>query len=289
MVLEVEGVVRVKEGGGIPRPVEIMDMLRPGDELIAEKKGKVRLAFTADGRCETMKENSVRVEEQGCQPSGAVLHERVANDKSLSIRKGMKPLGRTPGAVSVLRHGERVSAWPVSPLRGSSIVDDRPLLKWPVVAKASRYRVDMRKADSRELLWSAETTQPTLPYPNDQEPLPRKGRYLWEITPYLATKALPAQDAFFSVMSAEQAQELAPLAPLQMSSDRDVLLVLVRTYDAYRAYGQALETAERLSRTFPHVASFHEIRAAYLDRAGRRDDAEHARWQAKRGMTNSSR
>ena len=287
MVVSTKGNVTLEREGGTARRLGAMYMLRPGDRLRPGDGVEVVMMFLDDGHRERLK-GGVRVEvgEKGCMPAEAI--ERVVAVKvpaaNLAALRELARSGR--GAVGTPRGDKPSVPEAVTPLVGAAILTERPELRWPAVAGAQGYRVEVLLHDGGvgRVLWRAETKEPRLPYPEKQKPLGGGLGYRWRVTALLGEdEERPAvRGGRFFVLSAEDVAELAAVKPLAASKDPADVLLAAAAYEAYGAHGEVLAAFERLAALAPEEGNYQAALANSYEHAGRKDDAARARERAQK-------
>jgi hypothetical protein len=271
------------------------NLLLPGDRLTAGPGGGPTLVLLADGRRMRLKPGkAAAVGPGGLEPADAAEEvEGPSADpevlKSLRDAYRFRPAGGA--AAAVLRGGAptgEATAVPrgTAPLYGARVLTDHPTLAWPAAAGAAGYRVQLLDGAEgpEKVLWSAETRDTRLPYPEDEAALPLGRRYRWRVTALLPggkEAEAPAAEGKFFTASAREVARLAKVRRLAEGDDPAGWLLAADAYDAAGVYGKALPLYERLAARSPNAVSYQLALASYYARAGREADAKKARERVK--------
>jgi hypothetical protein len=220
---------------------------------------------------------------EGCTPAEAVVR-RPARLAKANLA-GLRALARSSsGGVGMLRGFAAESVPAVRPLSGSMVLTRRPTLSWPAVDRATAYDVRLFSGQGRErrLEWKASSTEPRLPYPEKQPPLPPGVVRYWEVTARTGDdQETPAVQSRFSVATAREIARLAKIRPLAESRDPNDWLVAAAAYEAAGVYNEALPLYEKLAAKRPGQPRYQEALARYYARAGLPTKAEQARRRAE--------
>jgi hypothetical protein len=283
MVLKTQGAVTL-ERGTAKQPLRVMDLLRPG-EVLATAEGEALLVFLDDGRRERLKpRNRATVGAKGCAPTAAV--ERQEKDQVPPAQlTSLRDLARSGRAgVNVLRGEKPEKPQVVTPMYGTTILGDKPLLSWRPAEKADSYQVELWSGNGQRLLWRETTAAPRLAYPEKQPALKPGTKYLWRVYALRGEDLDPRRvvDSKFMTTTKEEAQELAGLPRAAASADVAELLLAAATYEAHGVYEEALALYEKLAEKLPAEANVQVALAGYYERAGRPEQAKAAREKARK-------
>jgi hypothetical protein len=162
---------------------------------------------------------------------------------------------------------------------GSYIMSDRPTLSWKAEERLVDYQIRVWVTGDPTPLWTATTTELSLPYPLGQKPLTRGRKHTWRVVGRDAQRVeRSAIEGDFTVASVDAARRLADLETLAAGDDpADVLAAALVYRETYGAHDAALGTFERLMQLVPDEPSYAEALAFYYERAGRPADAAKAR------------
>jgi tetratricopeptide (TPR) repeat protein len=159
----------------------------------------------------------------------------------------------------------------------------RPTLTWDAVPKAKGYEVELRDGNGNKVLWREKADKPLLEYPAKRNPLEYSASYQWKVTAKLGGEDDPTYEAsVLLVVTKDEAKELDELKKLVESKDATDWLLAAVMYEAHGVYTEALALYEKLTRDFPKQANYHKALANYYERAGRTEEAEKERKEAKK-------
>jgi hypothetical protein len=266
MVLSAAGNVDLKSLDGKSRPVKAGELLYPGERLAASAEGSATVSILGAGVKEAIKPGSdVTLSVEGCSPSSA-LSSRTQQPRAVaSTMRNLRPAsgdGRKAG-VGFRSGDDRQKA--ITPILGSTVVDDRPTLAWPASPSAGTYRVRLLTGAGREV-WRQDVTEPRASFPTGKDPLQPATVYRWEVTDS-AYHEVALGD--FSVATASERAQLAELKPLADSTDPADRYAAALGYARLAAYAEALGVFERLSQEFPKEPAFADELANLRKKAGR--------------------
>jgi len=284
MVLSTQGTVNLEHAGKPARRLGVMDLVRPGDHLVAAD-GHATLVFLADGHRERLKATSqATVGEKECPPASAVERLDASHDLTGAHLASLRELARSARAgVGVLRGEPPPTPQAVTPMYGTTVLSARPKFSWPTVLEMDSYTVELFRGDARHLVWRETTGEARLPYPENKSELHHAAKYLWRVTAHHGDdRGKAIVKSKFLVATQSEADELAQLRPLETSSNPADLVVAAVGYEAHGIYDQALKLYEKLARRSPDAAAFQTALANYYERAGRPDQAKAARERAEK-------
>lgn len=296
MVLSIKGPVTLQTREGAQRPARVMDMLFAGDHLTIPANGEAHVVILGDNHRERLKPGTqVTITVAGCTPAGAVERKAAVNT-AVAYQDVQRFAGGGLGAVLVLRGPRIPKKQPaVTPMFDSTVLADRPFLSWRPVDGVSQYQVRLvlgrldTDGDKDGLVWTARTTEPRLPYPEQANPLHSGSVYSW----YVIARAGQKDEQVvwrsqFWVATREEAVELAQIKPLAAGKNPADLLLAALTYQEYGVYDEALVLFQRLAELLPQEARFQSALANYYERAGRSQEAREALERAKKLSPESS-
>ncbi len=287
MVLVVKGTATVQIADSHPRPARVMDLLAEGDR-VSVSDGEAVLIFIEDNHRERIKAKArVTVTAGGCTPPEAV--ERLkAIGKRVAYRDVPRLSAVSPSGGVVLRDpGIPFPAPAVTPLFGTTVLSDRPAFSWQPIPGARAYRVRLVcvRPDAREgeTVWSADTKEARLPYPEKEKSLSPGKTYTWYVS---APPGGPDEEVLcksrLTVATAAEVAELAKLGPLAAGEEPADLLLAGLIYLGYGACDEALAAFERLARLRPEEGRFQAALGYFYARAGRMEESGRALERAEK-------
>jgi hypothetical protein len=237
-----------------------------------------------------MKANArVVVGGSGCTPEEAVERQEAVSTR-VAYRDVPRLSGSDPAAAVVLRDPGMPDPPPsVSPPFGSTALTDRPTLSWRAVRGAAGYRVRRVRGElnaaggGAEAVWTAQTKEARLPYPEKEKPLACGKTHAWyvSIRPGQEDEEIVWQSQF-SVANRVEIDEAARVRLLAASDDPAEVLLAALIYQGYHASDEALAAFERLARLRPGEGHFQMALAHFYARAGRLEESRQALEQAKK-------
>ncbi|MCI0459114.1 MAG: tetratricopeptide repeat protein [Gemmataceae bacterium] len=265
-----------KRAAGTPKKAGPGELLYPKDGLAVAKAGSLTVVFFADEHLERIKPGmKATVERGGCTPPGAVERLKPAGAGVARSLKGLKTFARSGRAAGVVFRSPDLpdKAPAVTPMYGALILTDQPKLSWRTKEAAPAYRVQVLAANQR-VVWSRDTREPTLTYPQGEKPLRRGTKYEWVVTALLG----PGKDkelirSKFVVATAGEMKEFDALEPLRGSKNPADLLLAAAVFQARGAYEESLSLYERLTKQAPEEPLYLAALADHYDRAGRLEEA----------------
>jgi hypothetical protein len=274
VVLDLKGKVEVRAAGKAPSALEVGDLLYSGETVTVPADGAAIVAVLRTGTREDVKPGAeATVGPQGLTPTSAVARRKEPPQAVAATMRGLRPAaggGRKAGVSfrgRAATSGSKTQA--VTPIPDSTVVSDRPALAWPPSNRATTYRVKLFSSAGREL-WRAETTDPSVAFPVDKEPLRRDNVYRWEVTDQDFRTVAAAE---FSVANDSELKQLDELKPLAAGTDRADRLAAALAYRRLGAYAEAIAVLEGLVKESPDGAAYRDTLADLYWKAGRPENA----------------
>jgi hypothetical protein len=293
MVVSMEAAVTMTARDGSKKSLRCAQMLVEGDRLTIPARGKLMLLIHKDKHREVIEASSevtVTLSPDGCMPATAVRRlEPVYGPSEVEYQKVGRLAGSGKAAGTTFRDKKLPAEPPaVTPLFGSVVLTPKPTLSWKSVPEVTGYEVRLYRGRLDSLaprdvpLWTARTSQTTLPYPPQQAPLELGSPYCWLVVVEggaMAGKTIWRSQ--FTLWNKYQVEELEAAKRLAASSDSADLLLAALTYQEHHAYDEALKLFQRLAALRPEEPFFQAALADYYARAGRPQDADKALLRAK--------
>jgi hypothetical protein len=273
MVLALKGPVELRTAAGKARPVQVEELLYPGDRLAVPAAGAATLAFLGVGVQEWLAPGSeATVATGGCKPASAVVQRREQRPAVARTMKGVRAADGDDrkAAGANFRFGGASPPPAILPIEGSTVATDRPNFAWPRTNLAKGYRVTLASGAGREL-WRAETTAPSLAYPTGKEGLTRGYVYRWEVTDL---DSQPVVSGAFTVATESELKQMADLRPMAAGDDRAELLAAALTYRRLSCFTEAIAALERLVTLAPEEPAYREELAELYRQAGRAEQSK---------------
>jgi hypothetical protein len=277
--------------GGVSRAARRLDMLRDGDAVAAGPGGGVTVFFVSDGHREKISENASIVvrEAAGGDVKGKV--ERSPSTLSEPNLKAMREKvrgGKIGGGVFRASDAPRPA---VAPVEGTVVPTTKPTFRWPAVAGASHYRVELLSGAAiggEKVLWTRDATATDLAYPNDAPALVRLRLYRWRVSGVTpdGNESSVIKESRFLVGPAElesQAAALTRLAREGEPADQLLAAVVLESLglldELYPLYTRLAERAQSDPNLWVKAAD-HAARAGRPQEAARfREKAEKMGWK----------
>jgi hypothetical protein len=194
----------VRSGQQNPTPARTADLIAAGDRVITGT-GEVTFLFCPQSKTAklgsgaeiefaatayTVKKGTVSGEKQvpSCRLPATLTLASASN-----VQSGML---RLRGASLLLRSPSRTNTATL-----------QPQFEWEPVERAQKYEVRVLDREER-VLWRSEVTGTSVEYPADATALQWGQRYRWRVTARDASETLDEATTFFSVLPAEQAQDV---------------------------------------------------------------------------------
>ncbi|MGD0898201.1 MAG: hypothetical protein ABR915_10225 [Thermoguttaceae bacterium] len=276
-VLETKGKVVVKPKGDDSRELAPLDTVYLDEKVVLVSGSSAVLAFRADGHIERLSQpGEVVVTKTGCDPkTGVEVLEAPERHKKLVSATVMSLHPRGSAGVTIFRSAGPGKPPPmrISPVRGSTILTERPRLAWSAVPDAVRYEVAV-KVDPKG--WGMTTKETQADYPGDP-PLKPGSLHEWLVTVTLADGTTRhACEGEFTVATEEQRARAADLKPLATGTDVAYLALAAVWYDENNMIPEAVAAYERLVSLEPGVAVFHFALSRLYMREERPADSQKA-------------
>lgn len=283
LVLSVKGAAKLERDRDKPVPVFRTDLLRPGDQVSIPADGEVLVLFSTGQRFRLKGGNRVTLEAGDVKPESAVeqLQRQPPSKELLAALAGELQSGQLSAAT--LGGQSHLAIWP---MQGSHIIEDRPEFSWPAVRGARIYRLTLYEGESLKPLWSVETKETSLKYPEKKGPL-RRG--IVPVRHHVRVEAILDEEreivlgrVSFSVLPAELVKALGPIHELARSKDlADVTLAAV-LYQAHDLHQEALGLFERLAREGGEDGRVQLLLARYYQHLGLKERADAALARARK-------
>ena len=190
-----KGVVRATFGRGLER----------GDKVTVAAGGSATVFFSDGNVVELSEKSSVTIGGRAEKaPATAGLPGEVYTQVSRFVTAGSRRTGLI--ATTEMRGPENGAALIVAP-RHTTVLQDRPTLRWRGVTGATRYRARLADAEGREL-WMKETAEMELAFPADVAALAPGAAYELSVDAISDAKLLRSETVGFRIASAELARSV---------------------------------------------------------------------------------
>jgi hypothetical protein len=282
-VLEASGAVTVEKAGK-PTPLDDGDPLRPGDKVTVPAGGGLKVFFKAANVTATLDGPATAEVKAAKLETTAKVTTKVAKINAKAADGLDKEKSTLVGGMT-LRPFAPDPPPALRPVVDSAVLNRSPGLEWPAVAGAKSYRVELVSGVSEKKerpVWSAETTDAKLGYPDGQRPLDRGTTYRWKVTAVLADGSTKpaATVGRFAVLDEPAATALAGLGALENGIDPTDWLLAARAYAGWRLSDDAVRVYEKLAAARPSPGVWRALAKLYRQ-AGQTDRAKEA--EAKAG------
>lgn len=282
-VLEISGAVTVERAGKAV-PLDDGDPLRPGDKVTVPAGGTLKVFFKSANIAATLTgpaaaevtpakfETAAKVSTKDVKISSMAADGLDKEKTSLIGGMTLRPFAPDPPPA-------------LHPVVDSAVLSPKPALAWPAVPGAKAYRVELVSGVSERKerpVWSAESAENKLAYPDGERPLDRGTTYRWKVTAVLADGSTKpaATVGRFAVLDGPAAEALAGLRSLEASPDPTDWLLAARAYAGWRLADDAVRAYEKLATRQPSPGVWRALAKLYRQ-AGHPDRAKEA--EAKAG------
>lgn len=265
MILKVSGPVKVQRG---ERQKQIPGKfpLKWGDKVIAASGASAVVLFS-NGKKETVT-GTYDISE-----GNAALSGKINSPVSIAVRmavrsakkdEDLKAKGGVGGAVRAVA-GESVI---LLSYRNTSTLDTHPVFAWRTSAPASQTTLILSTADGDEV-WKGKTSEQSIAYPSDRDPLKSGGEYTVEIRSNIGGET--ANDfSTFNLLEDKEAEEVRSVTQAIQEQyptldDAEVRhLLLAQYYKQKQLYTDAVNELKSLIALDPNDSgSYRELAAIY--------------------------
>jgi hypothetical protein len=190
--------------------------------------------------------------------------------------KKLKPLSRE--GTRLLKGSSELAG--MRPIHESTVLSQRPSLRWPPVAQATEYEVAISDAAGKQLCQLVASGNRLDIKPEVK--LERGARYKWQVMAKLdESDSRPVCRGEFVVATEEQRSIAEQLEQMLASADVEYLVLATSWYEANGMLSEAIAVNRRVIESAPPSAAAHRALADLYERAELWDDAKRAREQAE--------
>lgn len=262
VMVALKGKIQVTPTGSTAAQTAVLGRtLERGDKVAVGPSGAVTLFFNDGNVIELGEKSTITVGgKMGSSKAGpaASVSGDVFKGVTRFVSGGASGKGRI--GLAPMRSGQTSDAGAlILEPRRTRVTASRPAFKWNPLASALRYRVSVHGDDG--MLWSRETTDTTLAFPNDAGPL-AAGEYLWELEVFGDTGSLRREETFFHVLDPSETEQIAThLREIEKATgdSEEAARYVAGSYLFERGLVQdAARQFEVLCRLTPDVPAAHE-------------------------------
>jgi hypothetical protein len=274
VIASVKGRVDISPAKGGPAQRAVFGRpLERGDKVAVSPGGAATIFFNDGNVIELAEKSAMTVGGRATKSAGAGLPSDVDAKVAKFVTAGSRQTGLV--AMSELRSGSDDQAPILLVPRRTYVLTDRPAFAWRAVEGATRYRVTLSSAERGEL-WTRETSEPSLAYPEDVAALASEGEYLWEVDARDDLRSLRQESSVFQVLSAEQARAVkANLERIEGSAGGATSAAAHYLAGSYLAglglYDEAVTRFVALGRLDPGSPAAHEALGSVYTKVGLMD------------------
>lgn len=254
------------------REASLYDAVYEQERIHLASESLIVLLFRGQSHLERVRgAGTVTATPNGCRGDCKIDKVATGGEKAPLKRKGIRRLsGLTKGAAVVAR-GDSPH---LTPIVGSTILDQTPLLSWPEVENAQEYRVGISSLDGRGRSWSGKSNKSEYQVP-DGFRLERGIAYEWSVLArYDGNRIERVFYGTFQVGTVETLDAAAQIEALTSSDDEALVALAAWGYMQHELYGLALPAYERLLKVSQTPTQYHGPLAVLYKKAGRTADAE---------------
>jgi hypothetical protein len=176
--------------------------LQRADRVSVGRGGAATIFFSDGNVIELGEQSSVTIGARVDKPAKPEIASEVFAQVSNFVTGGSRQTGLV--ALSSMR-GEDAAAFLLRP-RKTSVLSAQPAFLWRRIPGATRYRV--QASSEAGPLWSRETSDTSLAYPSDADPLPADTDVLWEVEARSQSGQLRHETTFLHVSGAQAADRV---------------------------------------------------------------------------------
>ncbi len=275
VLTEVAGTVELARNGSSSfGSAEWGSPLYAGDRIRTAAQAQAVLLFSDNNLMTVSGGNTYTVGGAAPGASRSVSSSVISSDTDLTLHRAGAGEIEVLGGLRNSLNRDAISV--VSPIN-TRMATDRPTFHWESLDGFDMYRVTLQVA-GREL-WSAETEETQIVYPDDAPALVAGETYFWRVTGENLMDSEDSKLVSFQVLSAdEQASFEAALAELdaEYAPDQrgDSYRFFLGTLQAnHQVYGGAIASFEHIAKLHPGSANVHQILGSLYAEVGRVADA----------------
>jgi hypothetical protein len=243
--------------------------LQRGDRVQVGRGGAATILFSDGNVIELAEVSSVTIGARADRPAKVEIPSEVFAQVSTFVTGGSRQTGLV--ALSSMR-GEDAAAFLLRP-RKTSVLTAQPTFAWRRIPGATRYRVQASSEAGPP--WSRETSDTTLAYPADADPLPADTDVLWEVEARSESGRLRQESTFLHVTGAEAAERVRRHVEgidASLGAEAAAANYLAGSYlSAAGYYLDAIGRFAALCRALPDLPGPHEALARAYDSVGLMD------------------
>jgi hypothetical protein len=265
IILDLKGRVEIRSADGASDSAQVGELLYPDERLGVPAGGFATIAILGAGTRETIKPScEVIVTPSGCMPLESIAKRMNEPRTVVSVMKGVRGSAGDRRKLGVGYRSGPDDPPAITPIFGATVASERPGFAWPPDAKSRSYRVKLNSSAGRNL-WSVESTEPRLAFPEGKQPLKPGYVYRWEVTDQ-DFRAITAGE--FSVATQAEREQFKEFKALTEGGDRSDRFSAVLGYRRIAACAEAIAVLERLAAESPDVAAYRDQLAELKRLAG---------------------
>jgi hypothetical protein len=182
IVTQLAGSVQLRRRG-LTRSLRQAALLNVGDVIIADNGGRAVIyqAYAPVIRVEGGETRTI-ANLSPPAPQEALRPEEFARLKRHHLNARQNRANPSPGVMG----GPQDTVLTLLEPRASVVLEKRPTFTWTTVKQATLYVINVYNSNE-EVIWTAETTDTRITYPENQ-PLLQPGEYKWDVTARLDTR-----------------------------------------------------------------------------------------------------